>query len=814
MLRLTVSKRVELKNWRLRVFYNVLQLSMVVVICVRFLGGELWVNHLDISRHMAAEIWATGGDAAQLAEVGAEKASSPLCDSPSIFDFRWDDTFVYRGHECLLPCGAEGAAAWPHCVYDVEIVRRESEDQLFFVTQFEERRVGDDEAEPFLAFVPLEEALGVSFRYGYAVQEPSWLGFGTGIKSSFGVGSLQAPGMLKGRSDGLFADGILTVLLDASGSVREVLEPRLTIDLSVSEILDLAGLTGALDEPNPFAGRNVLEGTQFPEGGLGRITGLNVDIKIECMRKQRELLPSHSDWSGPVCYATAERSTTRTWAAWDFVAAAPDGSLRQRINHGLRVRCITSGRIDFFDADQVFLQISSSLVFIALPNIFMFWFIIHAMGHLSKIYRGVIVELFDIPMECARITARLMSNSVTFVELEDIPPDDLDSPTETGCISKRRLREQLQEVMRFRGSTLDEREMIGLVNYCHDAMLNAAQLGARPTLSSELRNLVQATCPQFGARIRDSDSDRCASERQERTGSKSSDITIDDFSMCCASSERLEFESFVALFDEHRGITLLEHFFLPHRLRPLALCHSESQDETILPASIGPDPTKRRSSLFNLRQRHQAQIDLLLNRDDFHRQRAKSNLGHIGDGQSLEADADGRGKSSRAARPSVDVNGGADADDVESVGSALSKSKDSRPRRVGSGGQGPEDPEWQRASSCLAQLRSPSTSHGNQKPPPPSPERARRSPNSPSPVLGGFDAVVDEPNGNRSKLVALNTLGVNSSDPAFEVEHVEKSESQSDKSRPETMHIPGAVSPLQNPIGMRDSEQWGEVQLI
>lgn len=61
-------------------------------------------------------------------------------------------------------------------------------------------------------------------------------------------------------------------------------------------------------------------------------------------------------------------------------------------------------------------------------------------------------------------------------------------------------------------------------------------------------------------------------ERRKRAGEHSGDINIDDFSMCGAASDRLEFDSFVRLFDRDRGATILERAFLPQKLRPLALC--------------------------------------------------------------------------------------------------------------------------------------------------------------------------------------------------------------------------------------------------
>merc|ERR1719329_2147854 len=80
-------------------------------------------------------------------------------------------------------------------------------------------------------------------------------------------------------------------------------------------------------------------------------------------------------------------------------------------------------------------------------------------------------------------------------------------------------------------------------------------------------------------------------------------ITIDSFSMCCAASSQLEFESFVKLFDRDRGLTFLEKFFLPPSLSPSTLFLGGRECTASAVAS--------NNSLFNLHDRHQAEIAVL-----------------------------------------------------------------------------------------------------------------------------------------------------------------------------------------------------------
>lgn len=609
MLRLIIPKHVELNNFRLTILFNFLQMTTLLLLSARFFEARLWVRHLPIHHRMSADLLVKPSSFDRLSEVWSEKEGGAVCSSPRDFDFSWGG-FVFAGHECLAPCGVAGGRAWPRCVHEMETHRREAEDQVFFVTQFEERRAtADGGFTSSFAFVPLEEAHTMSLSYGYSVPYPWW-------PSSFSASQLQGKmptrEVLSARSDGSRGGNgdILTILLGSHGEVRRWIEPQPTLDISLPELLEMAGASGAID-------------TQNSEGGLGRITGLNIDIHIECFQSQAESLPGREDWIGPTCYARAERNPTKPWAAWDNIEAlGSDGTVRQRLHHGVRVRVIMEGHVDVFDANSLFLQLTASLVFLSLPRQFMYFFINYAVGHLSTIYRGVLIEPFDVQMECARLTARLMSNSVTFAELEDVKPE---AGKDVGCISRARVDEQLREVLRYRGSTLDDAEIAGVVHFCHEAVMHGETLCRRVKPLSQLRGAIlervhtQKISDLSGGNI------DLAAEPDTRHDDKAPArndpgvITIDGFSMCCAASSQLEFESFVRLFDKDRGVTILEQFFLPPKLRPRTLL-LEGQECSFVP----------RGSLFNLHRRHRAEMDML------QRLRAKPNRHNIRSSTSSE----------------------------------------------------------------------------------------------------------------------------------------------------------------------------------
>lgn len=601
MLRLIVPKHVEFNNFRLQVLFNFLQITTFVLLCLRFFEAKLWVRSMDIGHSMNAELWVKPLDPDRIAEVWREQAAGPVCSSPELFDFLWggEDGVAFLGHECLPPCSTAGAGAWPRCVQEVETHRREADDQVFFVTQYEERQIAaDGRSESTFAFVPLENAHTLGLQYRYSVPFPWWPG-------SFSAAQLQSKmptdGRIAARSDGNGPEGerILTVLLDQKGDVHRVIEPLPVLDIPLPELLELAGVRDAMHSPNTDLGPNWQVGALYPEGGIGRITGINIDLHIECFQSQPDKLPGRDTWHGPVCYAKAEQSSTKSWASWETVEAfGVEGAIRQRLHHGVRARVIMEGHVDVFDANSLFIQLTASLVFLALPGQFMYFFINYTLGHLSTVYQGVLIELFDIQMECARLTARLMSNSVTFVELEDVSPDT-DHPV--GCISRRRVEEQLREVLRYRGATLDEEEIAGVVHFCHQAVMRSETLCRRV---KPLRQFLGAVKDGSAFRTAKSFAGASALDLQVHDIDPGV-ITIDSFSMCCAASSQMEFESFVRLFDKDRGVTVLEKFFLPPKLRPSTLILGGRE------CSASTAGGHHRSSLFNLHDRHQAQIAVL-----------------------------------------------------------------------------------------------------------------------------------------------------------------------------------------------------------
>lgn len=108
--------------------------------------------------------------------------------------------------------------------------------------------------------------------------------------------------------------------------------------------------------------------------------------------------------------------------------------------------------------------------------------------------------------------------------------------------------------------------------------------------------------------------------RARRFGNHKNNITIDYFSMCCAASERLDFNCFVTLFHTDRGLSILEHFFMPDELRQIEDCNASGAPFGRAVGLGHENPT------FNLRTRQHLLLHMLQENLDISRSNSRSRL--------------------------------------------------------------------------------------------------------------------------------------------------------------------------------------------
>jgi len=203
------------------------------------------------------------------------------------------------------------------------------------------------------------------------------------------------------------------------------------------------------------------------------------------------------------------------------------------------------------EPNAVLVYITSALVLLQLPMKLVRFIALNCLGRLSRIYNSVVVQDFDVVYHCARAIVLLASQSVCFLELADKPGPDGD---DYGGISRQRMLERVQAVVRHRAGVLDAGEVTALSDFAFKRMRTTSKV-----MSHGLMDLKEFSAFGFHPF-------RCkASKRDSVDGQAEEILDIDHF--CRATgSDALSLEDVVALFDRDRRFFPGERFFTPPEL--------------------------------------------------------------------------------------------------------------------------------------------------------------------------------------------------------------------------------------------------------
>lgn len=570
-LKLLIPKQVEIDNLQLRILYLITQALAFGLLGFRLCFEEQWAQSHDIAEHIDGQIWFVPINADQLQDVWGERAVSDLCQNPGDFDYQYDAEGKWRfvGHSCVPPCGPD-VSKTELCAnpWDTSVVSGFSD--LFFPTQFEERSLGAEfqEAQVF-GFLPYEIAHTIELSYKFEVPRPSVFG----RAYDFSADDSTVDGS---------SDSVLTVFVDSEQNVWKTSKPaEPSMSFSVSELLMLMGEPYFLDAPSTALGPNHAEGAAFPDAGFGRITGAHVDLHLECRQQQSRAATADGfmddSWEGPACYVHAKKR--RPWAIAEQLVFSR-GSAAWRTAHGIRVQVVTAGTFYFLDFEWFLRSITASLMLLFIPKIIM-WVVIHELlGHLSTIYCSAITEKFDVGKEIARITGRLLAASASFVDLADPDNGEAEGHEADASISKETIHATIAEIIRndkhILSTTLDKGEVARLVDFCYWSMVNVQNFTKGSVFSHPCSTLKH---PSAGHHLHHGG--------KSTIGLSAPSVGIEVFTSACASSEALEFDAFVQLFDKDRKMGYLEGFFTPNYLKnlhPIPDVHVAPPDDKLVSA--------------------------------------------------------------------------------------------------------------------------------------------------------------------------------------------------------------------------------------
>jgi len=351
-----------------------------------------------------------------------------------------------------------------------------------------------------------------------------------------------------------------TVVLDAGGMPALTFEPGLDIEMNAPQALKLA------QGSRPSA--STLRLGDF-DGDNGRFptwaweTGAMLKAVVNCFSDDYDIRETAGEAAGnekssvwdlgasserPVCIMQL------TLVASELVDTALElkkpGSI-QRL-HRTVLRMVGGQGNSYFrayDFNAVLFYFTSSLVLLALPRNMIYWFALNCLGHLSVIYRHVVVQEFGVRYACARAVMQFVSHSVCFYGLADCRQGPGGSG-ETG-MSQKRLKDCLKGVVLHREDQLDEQEVSVLSDFAYRQILKAQEQSKKRggSLSIDLGDI-----GNFEIGNGEIESDMLGTDKI---------VDIDGF--CQATgSEIIGLDTLVKLFDADRAVWPGERLFTPN----------------------------------------------------------------------------------------------------------------------------------------------------------------------------------------------------------------------------------------------------------
>jgi len=343
----------------------------------------------------------------KLRTFGKLKESEPFCRSPHLFDYWPDDSASqkYVDHVCLNLC-THGQSS--KCLLEHDMTIGEDSSSIFAVTQIQEQT--SNPREPVHNyFVAFAEAVEVKLTFSYGVPDGFWFQSTRGSQ----IESWHSSGM----------DTYL-LALDSRGKLYRVFSPGTRIEMSVGELISLAG-ADKLDTIMPEAGPN-----RHPRaigltasGPLRRISGFELQVSIHCGSSHvatqivPENLRSHSQCTMRT-YATSEG----TWISTDMPSSLTNLS-NTRTGRGVRIKTQLEGHMFKADPNSMFLNVAATVVYLQFPGKVVLLFALFCCGHISTIYRSLLFRQFSITKEAGGMAMRLLAQEVAFDQLEGVSAD-------------------------------------------------------------------------------------------------------------------------------------------------------------------------------------------------------------------------------------------------------------------------------------------------------------------------------------------------------------------------------------------------------
>eukprot|EP00927_Polykrikos_kofoidii_P086333 TRINITY_DN9638_c0_g1_i2.p1 TRINITY_DN9638_c0_g1~~TRINITY_DN9638_c0_g1_i2.p1 ORF type:complete len:889 (-),score=119.13 TRINITY_DN9638_c0_g1_i2:151-2817(-) len=542
-LPLEIPSCVSIGDVRLRLLYCSLKFPLIVTVIVCFFVVEPWRKIVDASHGLSVSISVAPLQDELLNEseaaVVADMGKMPMCMSPSSYHYKYDSNYHFQPTGCLHACalalanstlvtGKEGQPCEP-----IVSLNDGGEHSAFVTTLRRTRTIkADGNMISSEVFSPLAANTTIRLKHHLHYEKHAESIFSSPVL-------IEAQNLID----------VLTVVVRKTWqekslivTVRRVVLPGVSLEISIDEALEIAGLPADwLDAPDFDRQADSL--SRHPRG---RVTGAQVSLSLECGSNPRAVHLRDAQvmraWSKKdhkaVCTVTFSL-IPGFWGIREFVDSRDTQTRGYRWvqDMGISLRVDAKATFDHLDITGVMLYLVFALVLLKIPKILVTLVIRFGLGRLSHIYGRLIARPFSIESDFPGVALRAMLHSIPF--------DEIDDGLESHVVSGAKLKEQLRKVCGFR-EDLKTTDVGILADFIYDRMFNIAN--------------AKSLSRKFGILS------RLSQKKLDDGVEHPEDVSFERVDMAMSRVEPVEFMSVVRLFDVNQGRSILERIFTPPEL--------------------------------------------------------------------------------------------------------------------------------------------------------------------------------------------------------------------------------------------------------
>jgi hypothetical protein len=431
-LSFTANKAVVIRDWRLAILHNFFSVGIVAWVLYSLFSGKTYIV-TEVPTGVASA-WGLASTDYTSIQNSIYNGGSSFCDNLTNYEFKYSSDWYYNAPVCAFYTGAELISKLP------------SGNVMFFTTHISET-IKQRYTKPPTGCISDSNNLGEAIEVmGRCEHSKSTNFLAPGIEESYFAFNHYFDSRIQSG-----AKPLTYVRREGFDDNLYTFERGSAIRLKVSEWLNITGIE--LDKP--FNEQNVdgLDTTGFNGAGEDiekypyvRTSGLrlNIEVKYHNFHLDRVL---HTDMGGEDVYAVVTVSPKIGWfskgdeilysqvgggAAFDInnpinlTSGQPNGMYYDFYRYGILFDIQQTGLIGEIDYLFILMQFTSGIVLLGLATTLVGFIAKFGLGERSELFRGAMLEPFDIKREAARYATQACVATKRFKEADTAGSGDLD----------------------------------------------------------------------------------------------------------------------------------------------------------------------------------------------------------------------------------------------------------------------------------------------------------------------------------------------------------------------------------------------------